>query len=227
MKYFLHDSSAFDDEKITEVFLKFGYEGLGLFYTALEKMAKQEKPIKTEVLKAQLKVKKKLEKCWCFLEEIGLISSTNGESFNKQLLNFSENYQIKKEKTRKRISEWRKNQEVKKDVTQYKHISNTSKVKLSKVKESKESVTPAHDGNLILDFNEIKDRITGDIFIEKVCQSQGFEIDSFKKFILEWLEKKKICNGLNYRLSALNSFLISDYQKELAKPKQKETLDWS
>ena len=61
MKYFLHDTSAFEDEKVSELFINYGYEGLGLFYTILEKLAKQEKPIKTSVLKHQLKVGKKLE----------------------------------------------------------------------------------------------------------------------------------------------------------------------
>lgn len=137
MKYFLHDTSAFDDEKITELYLKFGYEGLGLFYTCLEKIGKQEKPIKTVVLKAQLKVGKRLEKCWSFMEEIGIISSSNGETFNEQLLNFSEKYQIKKEKTRKRVSEWRDNKQDTNNVTSYNRVSNARKVKESKVKESK------------------------------------------------------------------------------------------
>jgi len=137
MKYFLHDSTSFNDEKITELYLEFGYEGLGLFYTILEKLALQEKPIKTIVLKHQLNVGKKLEKCWKFMEEIDLISSNNGETFNKQLLNFSQKYQIKKEKNAKRISEWRENQSVSENVTSYESVSNTSKVKESKVKESK------------------------------------------------------------------------------------------
>lgn len=132
MKYFLHDTSAFDDEKVSELFIKFGYEGLGLFYTVLEKLAKQEKPIKTEVLKKQLRVGKKLQKCWNFMEEIGLISSNNGETFNKQLLNFSEKYAIKKEKNAKRISEWRKSQELTENVTCYEQSCNTHKVKESK-----------------------------------------------------------------------------------------------
>jgi hypothetical protein len=139
MKYFLHDTSSFDDEKITELFLKFGYEGLGLFYTALEKIGKQEKPVKTDVLKAQLRVGKKLNKCWLFMEQIGLLSSNNGDTFNKQLLNFSEKYQIKKEKTKIKVAEWRKNQEDKENVTSYKDICNDSKVKESKVKESKDN----------------------------------------------------------------------------------------
>ena len=99
MKYFLHDSNAFNDEKVTQLYIKYGYEGLGVFYTALEKFACQEKPIKTDVLKAQLKVGKKLTKCWNFMETLGILSSNNGETFNKQLLNYAESYKIKKEKT--------------------------------------------------------------------------------------------------------------------------------
>lgn len=137
MKYFLHDSNSFNDEKITELYLEFGYEGLGLFYTILEKLALQEKPIKTLVLKHQLNVGKKLEKCWSFMEEIDLISSNNGETFNKQLLNFSEKYQVKKEKNAKRIAEWRENQQVSENVTRYEHVSNTPKVNKSKVNLNK------------------------------------------------------------------------------------------
>ena len=139
MKYYLHDSNSFNDEKITELFISFGYEGLGLFYTILEKLAAQEKPIKTNVLKTQLKVGKKLEKCWEFMESIELISSNNGETFNNNLLNFSGKYKIKKEKTRERVSQWRERQELKKNVTCYESVCNTDKVNKSKVKEIKET----------------------------------------------------------------------------------------
>jgi hypothetical protein len=135
MKYFLHDTSSFDDEKITELYLMFGYEGLGLFYTALEKIGKQEKPVKTDILKAQLRVGKRLNKCWLFMEKIGLLSSNNGETFNEQLLNFSEKYQIKKEKTKEKVSQWRERQLLEKSVTGYVPVSNLPKVKESKVKE--------------------------------------------------------------------------------------------
>jgi hypothetical protein len=137
MKYYLHDSSSFNDEKITELYLEYGYEGLGLFYTILEKLAMQEKPIKTKVLKHQLNVGKKLDKVWQFIEEIDLISTNNGETFNKQLLNFSQKYQVSKEKNAKRISEWRENQQVSENVTRSEHVRNAPKVKESKVKLSK------------------------------------------------------------------------------------------
>lgn len=135
MKYYLHDSNAFNDEKITELFIEFGYEGLGLFYTILEKIAAQEKPIKTNVLKSQLKVGKKLEKCWQFMESIELIQTNNGETFNIQLMNFSEKYRIKSENSAKRVLKFRERQAVEKNVTRYEPVCNAPKVKESKVKE--------------------------------------------------------------------------------------------
>lgn len=140
MKYYLHDSTSFNDEKITELYLEFGYEGLGLFYTILEKLALQEKPIKTKILKHQLNVNKKLEKCWHFMEEIELISSINGETFNEQLLNFSKKYQVNKEKNADKVAEWRKNKKSNEIVTGYKPNCNApkvNKVKSIKIKESK------------------------------------------------------------------------------------------
>lgn len=126
----MHDTSAFEDEKVTELFLNYGYEGVGLFYVFLEKIGKHEKPVKTAVLKSQLKVGKKLEKCWNFMEEIGLISSNNGETFNKQLLNFSEKFQIKSEKNKKRISQWRENQALAENVTRSESVRNAGKEKI-------------------------------------------------------------------------------------------------
>ena len=141
MKYFLHDTSAFSDEKITMLYIKFGYEGVGLFYTILERLALQEKPIQENVLKVQLNIKKRLEKQLHFMYEIDLLSVTNGEVFNENLLTFSGKYQIKKEKTRKRVSEWREKQKDTKNVTRYKHVRNADKVKESKVNESNKKKT--------------------------------------------------------------------------------------
>jgi len=146
MKYYLHDSSSFQYEEITELYIKFGYEGLGLFYTLLEKIALQEKPVKTMVLKRQLNVGKRLEKCWKFMEEIGIISSNNGETFSEQLLNYIGTYKIKKEKNRERISQWRENQSVKENVMCNESVRNAGKVKRSKVNEIKLKEIIKEDG---------------------------------------------------------------------------------
>lgn len=133
MKYYLHDSNSFNDEKITELYIKFGYEGLGLFYTILEKFAGQEKPIKTIILKKQLNVGKKLDKCFEFMQNIGLIQTSNGECFNINLLNLCEKYQTKKEKTKKKVFDFRNNQAVAENVTGYTDECNDLKVNISKV----------------------------------------------------------------------------------------------
>lgn len=185
MKYYLHDSTSFNDEKITELYLEFGYEGLGLFYTILEKLALQEKPIKTIVLKHQLNVGKKLEKCWKFMEEIDLISSNNGETFNKQLLNFSKKYQVNKEKNAKRISEWRENQSVTENVTSYKSVRNDDKVKESKVKESK---VKEQEDNILVYFNTILPNY----------QYSDFRIEEIKKWISYKIEKKEKYTKLGF-----------------------------
>jgi hypothetical protein len=204
MKYFLHDSNSFNDEKITELYLKFGYEGLGLFYTILEKLALQEKPIKTNILKHQLNIGKKLEKCWSFLEEIDLISSNNNETFNKQLLNFSKKYQVSKEKNAKRISQWRENQQLSENVTRSEQVRNDCKVKESKVKENKQSETFEIFWNK---YDKKVDRSKAEIAWSKLKES---EIEK----ILESVDRYVLANpDIQYRknpLTYLNGKCFND-----------------
>jgi len=203
MKYFMHDTSAFQDEKITELYIKFGYEGVGLFFTILEKLALQEKPIKTSVLKAQLNVRKRLEKCWCFMEEIGIISSSNGETFNENILKFSEKYRVSSEKNRKRISEWRERQEDIKNVTCNESVRNADKVKLSKVKLSKVKIYIDIDpykkvklqqseyDKLVELFGERKAKD----WIERLALHIGSKGDSYKNHyltILNWEKRERV-----------------------------------
>jgi len=133
MKYFLHDTNAFSDEKITLLYMKFGFEAIGLFFTILEKLALQEKPVSEDVLKTQLNIKKRLEKQLHFMYEIGILSIQDGDVFSENILNISEKYKTKKEKTKKRVSEWREKQGDKKNVTRYESVCNTPKVNKSKV----------------------------------------------------------------------------------------------
>jgi hypothetical protein len=204
MKYYLHDSNSFNDEKITELYLEFGYEGLGLFYTILEKLALQEKPIKTKVLKHQLNISKKLEKIWSFIEEIDLISTNNGETFNKQLLSFSKKYQVSKEKNAKRISEWRDNQAVSENVTRSEQDRNDDKVKenkVNKIKESKESK----------DFIYSLDNFRNELFKKwvkyKKEKKSSYTQSGINQLLLDWQDKS------NEELEkAINNSISNNYQ---------------
>jgi hypothetical protein len=182
MKYYLHDSNAFNDEKISELYINFGYEGLGLFYTLLEKFAQQEKPIKTIVLKSQLNVGKKLNKCWDFMESLELISSNNGETFNESLMKFSEKYKIKNEKNKKRIAQWRENQQVTKNVTHYESVCNTGKVKKSKVKEIITINTNSFSEDFLKDWNAwINYKKTNHKFTYKTIESEQIAFNHLYK----------------------------------------------
>lgn len=146
MKYYLHDSNSFSDDKITMLYIKFDFEALGLFYSILEKLAFQEKPVPEFVLKKQLGIKKRLQKQLDFMYEIGILSLKNGDVFNEKVLKNTEKYQEKKQKNAKKISEWRAKQQDTKNVTSYEPVTkplrnpcNISKDNISKYNTSKET----------------------------------------------------------------------------------------
>lgn len=183
MKYFLHDCNAADDEKIIELFTNFGYEGVGLFYTILEKLGTQEKPIKTQVLKNQLKVGKRLQKCWSFIEQIGLISSLNGDTFSIRMLSYTESFKKKREKISKSVSEWRENQLFEKNVMNYKTDCN-------------ENVMPLIQSNIIVSNENIEANASVDLqstVDEKLSLDKiDFkELDKDKGSIIKFIQQRK------------------------------------
>lgn len=203
--------------------MEFGYEGLGLFYTILEKIAAQEKPIKTHVLKSQLKVGKKLEKCWKFMESIEIIHSNNGETFNIKLMNFSEKYKIKKENTAKRVSEFRDRQKVIKNVTCYDSVSNAPKVKESKVNSNIKEIkrfTPPSLSEISIYISENKFNIDPQRFLDFYTangwvQGKGKPIKDWKASIRTWVNRNET-DKTTYRHPATDIF-NQDINEQLRK----------
>jgi len=197
MKYFLHDSSSFEDERISMLFMEYGYEGLGLFYTILEKLAKQEKPINTKVLKMQLKVGKKLEKCWSFMEEIEIISSINGETFNKRLSKFTESMDEKREKTSKRVSQFRENQVDTKDVTRYNSVSNAPNLTKHNITKEDTKVSSESEESLDQDLEEKKGKEPpkvppkGSVGYDAGKEVLPYESEEFREIWLLWVKYRK------------------------------------
>jgi len=190
MKYYLHDSNSFSDEKITELFMEYGYEGLGLFYSLLEKLASQEKPIKTEVLKSQLKVGKKLTRCWNAMETIGLIHSNNGETFSMRMMDYCETYKKKNQESAKRTSEWRKNQKDTKNDTHYESIRNAPKEKESKTIEYnlKEREPPPKPQRFYLEIEEIEEYLKSEQEWKDVISLQnGITSEEVNKSITQFI----------------------------------------
>jgi hypothetical protein len=128
MRYFQHKSDAIQDEKLMKLFVNCGYEGIGLYWTALEKLAKLETPIEESILKKMLFMSKRLEKTWEIIKSLELFHLENGEIFCESLMKYAGKYEIKKEKIRERIKKFREqrvdNEEDAKNVTRYTQESN-------------------------------------------------------------------------------------------------------
>jgi len=116
MKSFLHDSSAFDDEKVYRLYMEYDYKGIGIFWTILEKLAQQEKPIDEMVIMKQLSLGKRDKPILDFMDYLGLIKRKNGEIFNENLSNYIRTYVDKRKQNAKRMKYNRDNQQVTKNV---------------------------------------------------------------------------------------------------------------
>lgn len=63
-------------------------------------------------------------------------------------------------------------------------------------------------------FDEFKERLTGESYQQQVCASQGFDLESFQAFTLEWIEKRRITNDYNWPTSHIARLLIDDFSKK-------------
>lgn len=157
MKYFLHDSTSLNQDLIVKLFSKYNFEGYGIYFAILERIAFMESPINKELAIFQLRLTKKQIRILDFCIEIGLLLEQNLEIFEESLLENSKKYVISKEKTRERVKIFRENtqknnplnQQLSQNVTRYSDvtsatcnddvtIANISKVKESKLNKNKE-----------------------------------------------------------------------------------------
>jgi predicted house-cleaning noncanonical NTP pyrophosphatase (MazG superfamily) len=102
------DISFGDESKKIELYKKFGYAGMGLYYAIIQRLAKAEQPIKTDMLKSKLNFKKSQNECWLFMENVGLITTnSNGETFNDMLTALLSKIAIKRENNKRRVTQFR------------------------------------------------------------------------------------------------------------------------
>lgn len=194
MKYYMHSVDEMDDEKVSELFYAFGYEGTGLYHAICEKLAKAEKPINTILLKRQLGVGKRLERCWLFMEKIGIISSSNEQTFTEKLANNVESFKKKRENNSKRVSQWRNKQEDTESVTHYERVGNTFVTPLninnninSNIKET--NINDISNNSTLTNLNNLKEK-EKEIYKDKekenlYSEEQQSAFLSFQKYISE------------------------------------------
>jgi hypothetical protein len=96
MKYFLHDSTSLNQELIIKLYSEFGFEGYGIFYAILERIAFSESPIQKNLAIFTLRLTKKQQKILDFCIEIGLLLQQDNEIFEDNILQNSKKYINKK-----------------------------------------------------------------------------------------------------------------------------------
>ena len=68
-----------------------------------------------------------------------------------------------------------------------------------------------------LSFDEIKEKLTGEIYLDEVCSSNSFDRLDFLQFTIQWLKDRKITDNLNYHPRLLRLYCIEDFRKQLRK----------
>ena len=130
------------------------------------------------------------------MEQIGIISSSNGDTFNERLLKFSERYQIKNQQNRERVAKFRQKEE---DVTHYESVTLSPKVKLSKVKVYKDII-----GNFVPPtFDEVaefckarQNKVDAEHFINHYqargwILNNGRKVKDWKSCVITWEKNDK------------------------------------
>ena len=60
----------------------------------------------------------------------------------------------------------------------------------------------------------IESQLTGDIFLDQTCMTNGFNKTKFTEFAIMWTQNKKNTGDYNYPIPRLRSFMIEDFKKE-------------
>lgn len=222
MKYFLHYTDTMQDEKIAELFINFGYTGTGLFFAILENIAHNECPVSEKILLYQLKIKgKKLIKIYDFLFQIELLLKQKDKIFNENVLKVAEKYKIKKQKTKKRVAEWRENQKDNGNVTRYEHVSNAYVTPVNKSKVNKSKDNKENKENKLHLFKNSK------YFDIKILKSEldkkylKYDIDYYYQSMLDYSESKS--KKYNNWLATCRSWINRDIKNNDAKLKLNNT----
>lgn len=64
------------------------------------------------------------------------------------------------------------------------------------------------------DFDEIKEILTGDIYLDEVCCSNSFDRLDFLQFTIQWIKDRKLTNNLSYPVKLLRLYCIEDFRKQ-------------
>lgn len=79
--------------------------------------------------------------------------------------------------------------------------------------DQKEDLVDSIPATVIVDFKLVAERMTGQIWLEKVCMANHFELAVFRDFVKTWCKNKEITGDTMYPIGKLMGFVIEDFRK--------------
>ncbi|MCP4987279.1 MAG: DUF4373 domain-containing protein [Colwellia sp.] len=140
-EYFSHDYNARNDTKLVKVFMKHGLSGIGAFWCIVEMLYEESGYlIRTEYERIAFELRTDTEVIRDIVESYDLFQLEDDKFYSSSALDRLNERMTKSEKARKSVQKrWEKHKR-NTNVLDSNNDRNTSKVKESKVKESKETI---------------------------------------------------------------------------------------
>ena len=136
-EYFSHDYKARSDRKLMAVMMKHGLTGVGAFWCIVEMLYEEQGTLPKEYERIAFELRTEYDLVKDVIEEYDLFEKDDNKFWSITAIDRLNKRISKSEKARESVQERWKKYERNTNVKQSKNDSNTSKVKESKVKESK------------------------------------------------------------------------------------------
>ena len=226
--YFSHDFNARHDPKLVELQMKFGMEGIGVYWCIIEMLYEQNGKIRTHHDRIAFELRTQTEIVEWIISESELFKIDGDFFYSESVLRRLNEQSKKSEKARESVnSRWGK-YERNTNVIRMNNESNTIKERKGKEKKGKESKgvtrtrvrkTPPIEFSFP-EYSEIHNELTAPDFITEISNFNEWDHGKFGEFALKWIEKKRISGDYSYPMARLKSFLIKDFEAENNRSKQ-------
>ena len=137
-EYFSHDYNSRNDTKIVKLFMKFGLKGIGAYWCIIEMLYEEDGYLlRSEYERISFELRTDIEFIKSIIEEFNLFEKDNKKFWSETAINRLNKRMEKSNKARESVQKRWNKYNGNTNVLEKKNDSNTSKVKESKVKESK------------------------------------------------------------------------------------------
>jgi hypothetical protein len=118
----------------------------------------------------------------------------------------------------KRIDNIRKEKNIE-EGSENTHTQEVNFLKNENKKNNSNGAPSSDENSQILSFNEMKERLTAEIWTDGVCMNMKFDIEKFMFFRDQWISQKELSGDFMYPINKLRNWLMDDFKKEIKNKK--------